>query len=48
LAALGFDVERAKRVLRLSFARTTLAEELRAGVSALVQVERELGATLRA
>jgi len=44
LRALGLDEEQAKRVLRLSFASSTQADEVRAAVQALVEVERELGA----
>jgi len=43
LLALGLDAERAKRVLRLSFARTTSAAEVEAGVAALCAVAHELG-----
>jgi len=44
LLALGFDERRAKQVLRLSFARETSADEVRAGLAALAAVAGELGA----
>ena len=37
-AALGLDPERAKRVLRFSFARSTTLDEVRAGARALIEV----------
>jgi cysteine desulfurase len=43
LLALGLDEERAKHVLRLSFARETTAEELRAALRTLKAVASELG-----
>ncbi len=44
LLALGLDEERARRVLRFSFARTTSLEELRGALDALESVAGELGA----
>jgi cysteine desulfurase len=43
LLALGLDEERAKRVLRVSFARATSTDEVRAALDALWAVAAELG-----